>query len=516
MQPKNIVLLTAVLVASAGADITPEWTLDTAPPSFAGFYDAVSDATGATFILANVRTGTGPADYDFAVTRVNSDGTSGWTSQFAGPVGQDVAAAVALSWDQAYVYALGRSSVPGFGNSDFAIIKYDAQTGQQIWATLYDGGDLGIDSPYDIAGTPDGGVVATGGIDTANEQRDFGTVKLDANGSVVWDRGYTGQYIFLFENDDANLVKVTPEGDVVISGTAVSFSREKIETIKYDGATGATIWEAEYNSPADDWARGLALAPNGDVVILGLEPNGVDHQWVVARYDGQTGVQRWVKLVDPGFDETIHMVIVGADGTVYATGATDPDGDDSNANQNLITIALEADTGAIRWLLEFGDLGLGDAEYGAGLYEDGAGSLYVFGATSSDSLVPTPFDTDGLVLRVDMSNGAILDMGLIDTTLPGGSIVSENFYQAWPDAHGNVYAIGTFGSTAGTGEIVSQFAFGGGCTADFTGDGELNFFDVQEFLSLFAAQDAAADLTGEGVFDFFDVQEFLALLAAGC
>ncbi len=55
-----------------------------------------------------------------------------------------------------------------------------------------------------------------------------------------------------------------------------------------------------------------------------------------------------------------------------------------------------------------------------------------------------------------------------------------------------------------------------GCAADLTADGTLDFFDVQQFLSLFAAGDTSADLTGEGSLDFFDVQSFLAAFAAGC
>jgi IPT/TIG domain len=54
------------------------------------------------------------------------------------------------------------------------------------------------------------------------------------------------------------------------------------------------------------------------------------------------------------------------------------------------------------------------------------------------------------------------------------------------------------------------------CLADFTGDGVLDFFDVQEFLSAFSAHDPAADLTGEGVFDFFDVSAFLQAFSDGC
>ncbi len=54
------------------------------------------------------------------------------------------------------------------------------------------------------------------------------------------------------------------------------------------------------------------------------------------------------------------------------------------------------------------------------------------------------------------------------------------------------------------------------CVADFNDDGEVNFFDVQEFLGAFSANDQSADLIDDDVFNFFDVQEFLGLFAAGC
>jgi len=57
---------------------------------------------------------------------------------------------------------------------------------------------------------------------------------------------------------------------------------------------------------------------------------------------------------------------------------------------------------------------------------------------------------------------------------------------------------------------------GAGCIADFTGDGELNFFDVSAFLNLFSAGDPQADLNGDGVFNFFDVSAFLNAFSAGC
>ena len=55
-----------------------------------------------------------------------------------------------------------------------------------------------------------------------------------------------------------------------------------------------------------------------------------------------------------------------------------------------------------------------------------------------------------------------------------------------------------------------------GCTADFNGDGVLDFFDVSAFISAFGAQDPAADLNQDRAYDFFDVSAFLSAYNAGC
>ncbi|MDF1809504.1 MAG: cytochrome c peroxidase [Phycisphaerales bacterium] len=54
------------------------------------------------------------------------------------------------------------------------------------------------------------------------------------------------------------------------------------------------------------------------------------------------------------------------------------------------------------------------------------------------------------------------------------------------------------------------------CPADMNGDGELNFFDVSDFLAAYGTMDAAADINGDGEFNFFDVSDFLVAFGAGC
>jgi hypothetical protein len=54
------------------------------------------------------------------------------------------------------------------------------------------------------------------------------------------------------------------------------------------------------------------------------------------------------------------------------------------------------------------------------------------------------------------------------------------------------------------------------CVPDFTGEGDLDFFDVQAFLQAFSAMNQSADLVDDDVFNFFDIQAFLQAFAAGC
>ncbi len=57
---------------------------------------------------------------------------------------------------------------------------------------------------------------------------------------------------------------------------------------------------------------------------------------------------------------------------------------------------------------------------------------------------------------------------------------------------------------------------GGGCTADFNGDGTVDTRDVLAFLNAWTSGDARADVNGDGTIDTRDVLAFLNLWNAGC
>lgn len=54
------------------------------------------------------------------------------------------------------------------------------------------------------------------------------------------------------------------------------------------------------------------------------------------------------------------------------------------------------------------------------------------------------------------------------------------------------------------------------CPADYDVSGDLNFFDIAQFVGLFAQALPAADTNGDGTHDFFDVERFIDTFNAGC
>jgi len=102
----------------------------------------------------------------------------------------------------------------------------------------------------------------------------------------------------------------------------------------------------------------------------------------------------------------------------------------------------------------------------------------------------------------------------------GNAVRWGTMYNFWfetdaPPTNGDT-TVGSFigGHTMAIAGVVPTTA--AGCPADFTGDGELDFFDVSAFLAAFGSGDPSADFTGEGDYDFFDVSAFLTAFSNGC
>jgi hypothetical protein len=130
-------------------------------------------------------------------------------------------------------------------------------------------------------------------------------------------------------------------------------------------------------------------------------------------------------------------------------------------------------------------------------------------------------DPETTQLIVLLEKGGSFPIEVLRTTL-GNSMKPTRWGAGSPtvDGSGNLFVVGGNPTVTGSdpGEIYRFDSFGGkDCgPADRNGDGAVDFFDIQDFLNAFSAQDQSADIIDDDQWDFFDVQAYLNLFSAGC
>lgn len=277
-----------------------------------------------------------------------------WLSRYDGPAGgSDEAGSIVVSSDGSRLFVAGHSAGPG-SSWDYAIVAYDARTGKELWVARYDGPERGaevaVDHPWDMAMAPDGSSVYVTG----------------------WTRGNTG-------------VRLVAPHDY--------------QTLALDAATGEREWVAWHDGPVGgiDAASRIAASPNGFRVYVtgGTDGDGTGNDVTTVAYNATTGALVWKRtfhrtFFDVGYNLISHpgkdrlyllsFDLVGSGATVVAydgsTGkplwtaqhatdfafglALDPDGERlfvSGEQRNSVwttyydveTWALDADTGDELW-----------------------------------------------------------------------------------------------------------------------------------------------------------------------
>ncbi|MGG7469299.1 T9SS type A sorting domain-containing protein [Chryseobacterium arthrosphaerae] len=165
---------------------------------------------------------------DAWVVKLNSTGAIQWQKSLGGS-GEDVASSIQQTTDGGYILAGFSDSVNGdvtgnHGKHDFWITKINAN-GSLVWQKSLGGSKS--DKAYSIKQTPDGGYVATGysfsadgnvtdhhGTDTGH---DYWVVRLNTSGDLMWSKSLGGTY-----GDTAFSLDLTPDGGYVVAGSTSS------------------------------------------------------------------------------------------------------------------------------------------------------------------------------------------------------------------------------------------------------------------------------------------------------
>lgn len=212
-------------------------------------------------------------EYDFWLVKLGADGTKLWDKTIGGPGIEGVTNCEPTADGGAIVGGVtfsgsgGDKESPAYGYDDMWIVKVDAN-GSVQWEKTIGGNNMDVFKK--VSPTPDGGYVVAGwtwsGISgnktsALKGEEDYWIIKLNANGDIEWDKtigGLSSDYLYSME--------VTSDGGAILSGTTWSGpGGDKTDDKK--GMTG--YWIVKLASDGNiQWNKDLSSSASGGFVYI--------------------------------------------------------------------------------------------------------------------------------------------------------------------------------------------------------------------------------------------------------
>lgn len=346
------------------------------------------------------------------------------------------------------------------GNLDGILLKFNGDTGAtisslQLGTTSWDecravAAD-GLGNAY-IAGYTSGklGTTNYGGGDAF-------LYKSSASGPD-WTRQF-GTTV----TDEAFGVAADRLGNVYVAGAtsgdlgAESAGGQDAFLTKFNSA-GSTVWTQQFGTATDDVAKAAVADGLGNVYVSGYtsgnltDINAGGRDAFVRKYDA-TGELLWSRLLGTGADDQANAIAVDGLGNVFTAGKTAGELNGNNLGQGDVFVTKLSGNGQLGWTRQFGTTA---NDEGLGVAADGAGGVYVSGATLGGMWDLAP-DAQG-------NGGNAFLLKIVDPNLPGDfnfdGRVDAADYTRWRDGLGttygqNAYAVwkAYFGQSNGAGAL---------------------------------------------------------------
>jgi len=351
---------------------------------------AIQQTSDDGFIIAGETYSFGVVNADVWVLKIDANGNIQWQKTFGG-IGFDVARSVQQTLDGGFIVAGETSS---FGsNTEVWVLKLNANGAIQ-WQYRY--GGSGDDVAHSIARASDGGYIVAGETTSFEADGvDVWVLKLDANGGIVWQKTYGGS------NDDiAYSVKQTSDNKYIIAGETNSFGVVDRDywVLKLD-SDGSILWQKIYGGNNYEVARSIEEAADGGIIVAGESASfgsGLADFWVL-KLDSNNGNVLWEKIysVVQINDDVTRSIQKTSDGGFIVAGNSTSFG---NPLGDIWILKLKAN-GDIDWQKSYGGSGSNSASM---IRQIGDGGYILAGYTSYYGAG----DGDMWVLKLD-GNGSI-------------------------------------------------------------------------------------------------------------
>jgi hypothetical protein len=218
----------------------------------------------------------GAGEKDAWVIKLDKSGIIIWDKTFGGS-DDDYAFSLIQTDDGGYEVA-GFTSSKGAGEKDAWVIKLD-KSGIIIWDKTF--GGSGDDYALSLIQTDDGGYAVAGWTESKGAGgEDAWIIKLDYEGNIIWDRTYGGR-----NNDVALSLIQTDDGGYAVAGVTSSFGAGEGDfwIIKLDHE-GSRVWDKTFGGSDDDWACSIIQHTDGSYIVAGYTNSkgaGGEDAWII-------------------------------------------------------------------------------------------------------------------------------------------------------------------------------------------------------------------------------------------
>ncbi|QSB26135.1 T9SS type A sorting domain-containing protein [Flavobacterium sp. CLA17] len=309
------------------------------------------------------------------IVKLNASGTIEWEKKYGG-TGNDFARSIQQTADGGYMIAGSTTSNDGdvsgnHGGADYWIVKLDA-AGTIAWQKTY--GGTSYDKAESIRQTSDGGYIMVGyaysnngDVSGNHGEADIWIVKIDATGTIVWQKSLGGT-----RDDFAEKIIQTADGGYIMAGGTTSNNGDvsgnhslglDFWIVKLDG-TGTITWKKCLGGTDEDFPTSIQQTTDGGYILTGNtgSTNGdvvgnhdiidnikTNDAWVVKL--NATGTIQWQKCLGGTASEDPSSIQQTSDGGYIVAGDTNSnDGDVSGKHGNTDVWIVKLDvTGNIQW-----------------------------------------------------------------------------------------------------------------------------------------------------------------------
>jgi uncharacterized delta-60 repeat protein len=225
--------------------------------------DSIQQTSDGGYIVAGRTKSFGAGGWDIWVLKLNSDGTVAWQKRYGG-VNDDGEYLIAIQQtsDGGYIVA-GYTDSFGAGGGDIWVLKLNSN-GSVSWQKTY--GGTSLDFAWSIQQTSDGGYIVAGRAGSFGAgSNDFWVLKLNSNGTVLWQKTYGGP------NDEfANSIQQTSDGGYIVAGLTQSFGAggSDLWVLKLN-SDGTVCWQKTYGGTSGDIANSIYQTSDGRYVVAG-------------------------------------------------------------------------------------------------------------------------------------------------------------------------------------------------------------------------------------------------------